>query len=62
MKRLNLKGGEALESLDSDNLREREQALCYRFYMCHLIRIHSNLRCTIVSYILSEKSEDRELT
>ena len=53
-----------MESLDSDTLREREreQALCYRFYMCHLIRIHSNLRCTIVSYILSEKSEDRELT
>lgn len=41
---VNLKGSEAVESLDSDTLMSlwREQALCYRFYMCHLIRIHSN--------------------
>lgn len=53
-----------MESLDSDTLMSlwREQALCYIFYTCHLIRIHNNLRGTIVAYILNEESENRELT
>lgn len=52
-----LKGSEAVESLDSDTLMSlwREQALCYRFYMCHSIRIHSNLRCTYCCLYLNEE-------